>query len=126
VHRLRRREHPVRRRLHGEVAARTAVGGRVSFRIGPRHLSVADQGLNSVSNFALVAFAAIASSTDAFGQFAVVYAFFIFFLGAQRALVGETALVHDSAVAEVSGPRRRSIVGASLIVAFPGAVAIAA
>ncbi len=102
----------------------------MSPRIGPRYLSIADQGLNSVSNFALVAFTAIASTTAEFGHFAIVYAFFVFFLGAQRSLVGETALVHDSAPSSRGdgapvGARRRGIVGASLVVALPAAAVLA-
>jgi len=96
------------------------VEGAVGMRGRSRFVSIADQGLNSVSNFALVAFAAMGSSAPEFGQFSISYAFFTFLLGLGRALVGETALVHESSdgrTAPVS-----AIIGAALLPAVPGAI----
>ena len=95
-------------------------------RKSSRFFSIADQGVNSLSNFALVAFAAGASSASEFGRFSVAYAFLIFFLGAARALVGETALVHESASLGRGGSLRREIVGASVPPAVIGAVLLSA
>ncbi|WP_396642505.1 hypothetical protein [Microbacterium sp.] len=93
-------------------------------RSSSRFVSIADQGVNSLSNFALVAFAAGASSATEFGRFAVAYAFLVFFLGGARALVGETALVHDSATRGQEGGLRREIVGASVPPALIGALVL--
>jgi O-antigen/teichoic acid export membrane protein len=93
-------------------------------RSSSRFVSIADQGVNSLSNFALVAFAAGASSATEFGRFAVAYAFLVFFLGGARALVGETALVHDSATRGQAGGLRREIVGASVPPAVIGALVL--
>jgi O-antigen/teichoic acid export membrane protein len=95
-------------------------------RSNSRFVSIADQGVNSLSNFALVAFAAGASSATEFGRFSVAYAFLIFFLGGARALVGETALVHESASHGRQGAIRREIVGASVPAAVIGALLLAA
>lgn len=82
-----------------------------------RFVSIADQGVNSVSNFALVALAAVASSAVEFGQFSIAYAFFLFFLGAGRALVGETLLVRESRQLTATPG---AVMGAALTVALPG------
>jgi O-antigen/teichoic acid export membrane protein len=103
-----------------------ACGSGILMRANSRFISIADQGVNSLSNFALVAFAAGASSASEFGRFSVAYAFLIFFLGAARALVGETALVHESATLGRQGALRREIVGASVPPAVLGAVLLAA
>jgi O-antigen/teichoic acid export membrane protein len=95
-------------------------------RSSSRFVSIADQGVNSLSNFALVAFAAGASSATEFGRFSVAYAFLIFFLGGARALVGETALVHESASLGRQGSLRREIVGASVPAAVIGALLLGA
>ena len=94
-------------------------------RSNSRFLSIADQGVNSLSNFALVAFAAGASAADEFGRFSVAYAFLVFFLGGARAFVGETALVHESASHGRDGGLRREIVGASIPPALAGALVLA-
>jgi len=92
-------------------------GGRVAVR--SRFLSIADQGVNSVSNFALVALAAVASTPVEFGQFSIAYAFFLFFLGAGRALVGETLLVRESRQMTAAPG---AVMGAALTFALPGGV----
>lgn len=61
-----------------------------------RQVTVLDQVVSSASNFALVAITAHVSAPAAFGEFSLAYVVVIFFLGLQRAAVGEVLLVRFS------------------------------
>jgi len=89
---------------------------------GARFVAIADQGVSSVSNFAVVAFAAVTGTPSEFGQFALAYAVFVFFLGAGRALVGETLLVRESHAE--ARPSVSLTTGATLVVGLPGAAVL--
>ncbi|GAA5033988.1 hypothetical protein ACFQRL_15170 [Microbacterium fluvii] len=65
-------------------------------RAHSRFVTIGDQLVSSLSNFALVAFVANVSSPADFGRFSLGYVVLIFFLGFQRALVGEVLLVRFS------------------------------
>lgn len=61
-----------------------------------RIVTVLDQIASSASNFALVALVAHVSPAADFGRFSLAYVVLIFFLGLQRALIGEVLLVRFS------------------------------
>lgn len=61
-----------------------------------RYVTIADQIISSVSNFALVIFVARTATPTEFGQFSLGYIVVIFFLGLQRSLVGEVLIVRFS------------------------------
>lgn len=62
-----------------------------------RHVTVLDQIASSASNFLLVAIVANVSPAEQFGQFSLGYVLLVFFLGLQRALIGEVLLVRFAA-----------------------------
>jgi len=82
-----------------------------------RHVAVGDQAVSSISNFVAVAITANVASPGEFGQFSLAYAGLLLFLGAQRALIGETLLVRYSATGALAAQARREVLGASLWVA---------
>lgn len=79
-----------------------------------RHVAVGDQAVSSISNFVAVAITANVASPGEFGQFSLAYAGLLLFLGAQRALIGETLLVKYSAAGALSAAARRGVLGASV------------
>lgn len=83
-------------------------------RLG-RYISIGDQAVSSISNFAAVAITANVASAGQFGQFSLAYAALLLFLGAQRALLGETLLVKYSADGAVDAGVRRGVMGGSLM-----------
>lgn len=66
-----------------------------------RYVTILDQVVSSLSNFVLVAFVANVATPAEFGLFSLGYVLLLFFLGFQRALVGEVLLVRFSK----EGPR---------------------
>ena len=70
-----------------------------------------------ISNFVAVAITANVATPGQFGQFSLGYAGLLLFLGAQRALIGETMLVKYSAAGSLKAPVRRGVLGASVMVA---------
>ncbi|MDQ3146756.1 MAG: hypothetical protein M3R01_07445, partial [Actinomycetota bacterium] len=58
--------------------------------------SVADQGLSSLTNFALAILVARSASTGGFGAFELTYSIYLFFVGASRAVSSEPLLVRHS------------------------------
>ncbi|WEK13371.1 MAG: hypothetical protein P0Y48_13050 [Candidatus Microbacterium phytovorans] len=74
-----------------------------------RYVTILDQIVSSLSNFALVALVAGVATTAEFGRFSLGYVLLLFFLGFQRALVGEVLLVRFSNV----GERPREVDGAA-------------
>lgn len=91
-----------------------------------RLLTFADQGVSSISNFVAVAVAANVASAPAFGQFSLAYAGLLLFLGAQRALVGETLLVRYSRSGELTQPVAAASLGATALVAAPAVLLLLA
>ncbi|MCW2804803.1 MAG: hypothetical protein JWN06_3020 [Propionibacteriaceae bacterium] len=84
-----------------------------------RHVTVLDQIASSASNFLLVAVVAHVSAPASFGQFSLAYVVLIFFLGLQRALIGEVLLVRFSAV-DADTVAFRPPVGLALVVGMVG------
>lgn len=84
-----------------------------------RVVTFADQGVSSVSNFVAVAIAANVASAHQFGQFSLAYAGLLLFLGAQRALVGETLLVRYSRTGQLTREIAAASLGATVLVAVP-------
>lgn len=84
-----------------------------------RVVTFADQGVSSVSNFVAVAIAANVASPHQFGQFSLAYAGLLLFLGAQRALVGETLLVRYSRTGQLTREIAAASLGATALVAVP-------
>lgn len=84
-----------------------------------RLVTFADQGVSSVSNFVVVAVAANVASAPEFGQFSLAYAGLLLFLGAQRALVGETLLVRYSQIGKLTPDVAAASLGATALVAVP-------
>lgn len=84
-----------------------------------RLVTFADQGISSISNFVAVAVAANVATPGDFGQFSLAYAGLLLFLGAQRALVGETLLVRYSRAGELTRQVASASLGATLLVAVP-------
>lgn len=82
-----------------------------------RHIAVADQAVSSLSNFVAVAITANVATAGEFGQFSLAYAGLLLFLGAQRALIGETLLVRYSSAGMLDGAARRGVLGASAVAA---------
>jgi hypothetical protein len=64
-----------------------------------RYVAFVDQAVSSISNFVAVAITANVATPGQFGQFSLGYAGLLLFLGAQRALIGETMLVKYSLAA---------------------------
>lgn len=90
-------------------------------RAGNRYVTVADQAVSSVSNFLLVAVVAHTSSVAAFGAFSLAYVVVVFFLGLERALVGEVLLVRSSA--EEGAPSEfGAVLGVGLLLGLLGAL----
>ncbi|KQO97537.1 hypothetical protein [Leifsonia sp. Leaf264] len=90
-----------------------------------RYVTVVDQVVSSLSNFALVALVANVSSPEVFGRFSLGYVILVFFLGFQRSLVGEVLLVRFS----VQGATRKgfeSAAGLALVVGVLGMLVLAA
>ena len=75
-----------------------------------------DQAVSSISNFVAVAITANVATPGQFGQFSLGYAGLLLFLGAQRALIGETLLVKYSAAGTLKAAVRRGVLGASVLV----------
>jgi O-antigen/teichoic acid export membrane protein len=82
-----------------------------------RYVAVGDQAVSSISNFVAVAITANVATAGEFGQFSLAYAGLLLFLGAQRALIGETLLVKYSAAGTLDASVRRGVLGASVLVA---------
>ena len=82
-----------------------------------RYVAFGDQAVSSISNFVAVAITANVATPGQFGQFSLGYAGLLLFLGAQRALIGETMLVKYSAAGSLKAPVRRGVLGASVLVA---------
>lgn len=74
-----------------------------------RYVTILDQVVSSLSNFALVTIVANVTSSEEFGRFSLGYVLLLFFLGFQRSLVGEVLLVRFSA----EGPRASGVDGAA-------------
>ncbi len=81
-----------------------------------RFVAIGDQAVSSISNFVAVAITANVATAGQFGQFSLAYAGLLLFLGAQRALIGETLLVRYSAEGAVDTAVRRGVLGASVLV----------
>ncbi len=90
-----------------------------------RYVTVFDQVVSSLSNFALVALVANAAPAEEFGRFSLGYVVLLFFLGFQRSLVGEVLLVRFSG----AGPRALGVddaaAGVSVVVGVVSAIALA-
>lgn len=88
-----------------------------------RYVTILDQIVSSLSNFALVALVAGVATTAEFGLFSLGYVVLLFFLGFQRALVGEVLLVRFS-----SGERPAGVddaaAGVSVTVGVVSAIAL--
>ena len=84
-----------------------------------RAVTFADQGVSSVSNFVAVAIAANVATANQFGPFSLAYAGLLLFLGAQRALVGETLLVRYSRTGQLTRDIAAASLGATALVAVP-------
>jgi len=82
-----------------------------------RYVAFGDQAVSSISNFVAVAITANVATAGQFGQFSLGYAGLLLFLGAQRALIGETLLVKYSAAGSLKASVRRGVLGASVLVA---------
>ncbi|GAB2615126.1 hypothetical protein GCM10027067_28420 [Pseudactinotalea suaedae] len=70
-----------------------------------RYVTILDQVVSSLSNFALVTLVANVTTPEEFGRFSLGYVVLLFFLGFQRSLVGEVLLVRFSGV----GTRPRGV-----------------
>ena len=81
-----------------------------------RYVAIGDQAVSSISNFVAVAITANVATAGQFGQFSLAYAGLLLFLGAQRALIGETLLVKYSTDGAVDAAARRGVLGASVLV----------
>lgn len=88
-----------------------------------RYAAVADQILNSASNFLLVILVAMVAAPTEFGSFSVAYAILIFFLGGGRALIGETVLVRLSGTSREVVPTRE-IAGTWMLFALLSGLAV--
>jgi O-antigen/teichoic acid export membrane protein len=82
-----------------------------------RYVAIGDQAVSSISNFVAVAITANVATAGEFGQFSLGYAGLLLFLGAQRALIGETLLVRYSAAGAVDSSVRSAVLGASVLAA---------
>ena len=91
-----------------------------------RLVTFTDQGVSSISNFVAVAVAANVATAHDFGQFSLAYAGLLLFLGAQRALVGETLLVRYSRTGELTARIASAGMGATALVAVPAALLLLA
>ncbi|MDN3481488.1 hypothetical protein QMA10_06075 [Arthrobacter sp. APC 3897] len=91
-----------------------------------RLVTFTDQGVSSISNFVAVAVAANVATAHDFGQFSLAYAGLLLFLGAQRALVGETLLVRYSRTGELTRRVAGASLGATALVAVPAVLLLAA
>ena len=89
-------------------------------RAHSRYVTVADQVVSSGSNFALVALIAHASSPVTFGQFSLGYVVLIFFLGLQRALIGEIMLVRHAKIESRPAGVDSAASGLALIIGILG------
>lgn len=90
-----------------------------------RYVTILDQIVSSLSNFALVALVAGVATTAEFGLFSLGYVLLLFFLGFQRALVGEVLLVRFSKAGERPAGVDDSAAGVSVAVGVISAVALA-
>lgn len=82
-----------------------------------RYVAIGDQAVSSISNFVAVAITANVATAGQFGQFSLGYAGLLLFLGAQRALIGETLLVKYSAAGALDSSVRSAVLGASVLAA---------
>src|SRR3954454_20850303 len=82
-----------------------------------RYVAFSDQAVSSVSNFVTVAITANVATAGEFGEFSLGYAGLLLFLGAQRALIGETLLVKYSAAGALDAAVRNAVLGASALAA---------
>lgn len=82
-----------------------------------RYVAIGDQAVSSISNFVAVAITANVATAGEFGQFSLGYAGLLLFLGAQRALIGETLLVRYSAAGVLDSKGRSAVLGASVLTA---------
>lgn len=89
-----------------------------------RFITIADQGVSSLSNFVAVAIIARSGSPQEFGQFALAYAGLMLLLGAQRALVCETLLVRFSQQGALTKKIHSAALGSSLGLAMVGATVL--
>lgn len=90
-----------------------------------RHVTILDQIVSSVSNFALVAFVANVTTPAEFGRFSLGYVLLLFFLGFQRALVGEVLLVRFSQEGSRPAGVDAAAAGLSVTVGAVSALALA-
>lgn len=90
-----------------------------------RYVTIADQIVSSLSNFALVALVANVSSPADFGRFSLGYVVLVFFLGFQRSLVGEVLLVRFSSVTDRPADVDDAAAGVSVGVGVLSAVVLA-
>lgn len=90
-----------------------------------RYVTILDQIVSSLSNFALVALVAGVATTAEFGLFSLGYVLLLFFLGFQRALVGEVLLVRFSKTGERPAGVDDSAAGVSVAVGVVSAIALA-
>lgn len=90
-----------------------------------RFVTIADQGVSSLSNFVAVAVVAHSGTPADFGRFALAYAGLMLLLGAQRALVCETLLVRFSRPGTLTKGVQAAALGASLGLALLGALVLA-
>ncbi len=90
-----------------------------------RYVTIADQIVSSLSNFALLALVANVVTPEDFGRFSLGYVILLFFLGFQRALVGEVLLVRFSGSAARPPGVDSAAVGVSLGVGVVSALTIA-
>lgn len=81
-----------------------------------RYVAIADQAVSSISNFLAVAITANVATAGEFGQFSLGYAGLLLFLGAQRALIGETLLVKYSVAGGLDAGVKAAVLGASVLV----------
>jgi len=89
-----------------------------------RYVTILDQIVSSLSNFALVALVAGVATTTEFGLFSLGYVLLLFFLGFQRALVGEVLLVRFSKVGERPAGVDAAAAGVSVAVGVVSAIAL--
>lgn len=87
---------------------------------------MADQGMSSLTNFALTIVVLRTMPLPEFGVFSLVYALYQLTLSAGRALVGQPLAIRFSASpAETRDPETKDALGAALVVGFAAAIPIA-
>lgn len=81
-----------------------------------RGISLADQGISSLSNFLLAVLVAQGASASTFGVYAIIASLYWFALGGTRALVGEPVLILREELRKEDPATDRGAVGASVTV----------